>query len=333
VVPIQLSVLYELPARVDPLQPQFLLPAVAVLIMAGVLLSLSRRWPAGLAVWTYYAIILAPVSGIVHAGHQLAHDRYSYLSCLGWALLLGAAVGSFARARASGSIRPSITRLAAALVAAWILALAAQTWYQVQAWRDTDTLWRYALESDSQCALCHANLGLSFYRRKLFPLAKEKYELALRLRPDRVRWNASLGLVAQGMGDFDEAIRYFSLARIYYPNDPDIIVNMAIALIEKKRYAEAITELNRAHRINPKHVPTLVTLGAAFTETGQPDKAVALLVRARDLSNDEPVIYLNLTRAYLALGEPHAARREYERLQRLDGHLAQSLTSEIVLTR
>jgi len=48
-----------------------------------------RRWPAGLAVAIAYALTLAPVSGIAQAGPQLVADRYSYLSTLGLALLLG----------------------------------------------------------------------------------------------------------------------------------------------------------------------------------------------------------------------------------------------------
>ena len=42
------------------------------------------------------AFIYAPISGAIHSGEQLAADRYSYLSCLGWALLLGGAVGTVA---------------------------------------------------------------------------------------------------------------------------------------------------------------------------------------------------------------------------------------------
>jgi hypothetical protein len=85
VLPVALSPLYELPAVVNPLEPRFLLSGAAVLVISAALLALHRRWPAGLAVWVYYGIVLGPVSGIVHAGHQLTHDRYSYLSCLGWA--------------------------------------------------------------------------------------------------------------------------------------------------------------------------------------------------------------------------------------------------------
>ena len=120
-----------------------------------------RRWPAGLALWAYYWIVLGPVSGIVHAGYQLAHDRYSYLSCLGWALLVGAAVGSAVRSAA----RRGVAALAqGARSLPWRRSgsspSARSPWYQLQIWRDTETLWRYAVEADPAVLVCQSNLGV-----------------------------------------------------------------------------------------------------------------------------------------------------------------------------
>ncbi|PYN82553.1 MAG: hypothetical protein DMD97_00705, partial [Candidatus Rokuibacteriota bacterium] len=89
-VPLGLSPLYELPARVSFIDRQFLVPALGVTAITATLVALWRRWPAGLAVWAYYAIALGPVIGIVHSGHQLTNDRYSYLPGLGLALVVGA---------------------------------------------------------------------------------------------------------------------------------------------------------------------------------------------------------------------------------------------------
>src|SRR5207244_12787624 len=68
VLPTGLGPLYELPARVDPLDWRFLGPALAVAVITVALVALSRRWPAGLAVWVYYATALGPVIGIGHSG-------------------------------------------------------------------------------------------------------------------------------------------------------------------------------------------------------------------------------------------------------------------------
>lgn len=332
VLPVALSPLYELPAVVNPLEPRFLVSGVGVLVISAALLALHRRWPAGLAVWIYYGIVLGPVSGIVHAGHQLAHDRYSYLSCLGWALLAGGAVGSIARAAATGAVRPWLARAAAAMAAVWILALGTLTWSQIQIWRDSETLWRYAVATDPGCSICQSNLGSFFFRQKLFLLAKEKYELALALRPDHVRIHSSLGVLLQRMGDFEAGVYHLSIALARYPDSPDILNDMAVALLDQKRYSAAMPYLERANRINPKpnDVPTLVNRAVGLIGTGQPEKAVAPLLRAKELRPDEPMVRVNLTRAYQALGETDLARQEFEVLRKLDGPLARSLESKLL---
>ena len=325
VVPTALSPLHELPVEIRFGEPRFLLSGLAVIGMTALTLALRRRWPAGLAVWAYYALVLAPISGLVHAGHQLTHDRYSYLSCLGWALLGGAALGCAARATAEGTVRPLVGRAVAAVAAAWIVAVAALTWYQVQIWRDTETLWHYAVDAEPTCAICQNNLGLAYYKKGEYAFAKARYEQAIALRPDRMRSHGNLGLVLQSLGDYEGAMRHLDLAVKYYPSDPDILTNMGVTLINQRRYAEALPHLERAHRIDPDHVPGLVNLGVALIDTGRADQALPHLLRAWSLKPDEAVTSVNLVRAYRALGQTEAARAEYERLRRLDPRLADSL--------
>ena len=326
-LPLALSPLHELPAVVNPLEPRFLLSGLAVIVTSVALLALHRRWPAGLAVWVYYGIVLGPVTGIVHSGYQLTHDRYSYLSCLGWALLVGTAVGSVARGVATGVVRPRFARAGAAVAAAWILALGTLTWYQVQIWRDTETLWRYAAESDPRCSICQINLGYFFYRQGLFTLAKEKVELALALRPDRIRVHSNLGLVLQGLGDSEAAMHHLNIALARYPDDVSMLTNMAVGFIQQGRYAEAMPYLERANRIDPNYVPGIVNRGSALAQTGQLEAGLSYLLRARDLRPDEPQVRLNLVRAYLALARTDAARTEYDALVKLDPRLAQQFAA------
>jgi tetratricopeptide (TPR) repeat protein len=222
-------------------------------------------------------------------------------------------------------VRPWLTRLAAAVAAVWILALGMLTWHQVQIWRDTETLWRYAVEAEPGCSICQGGLGSAFFRLKLFPLAKEKYELALALRPDRVWVHSEIGLALQSMGDFEAAMNHHRIAVARYPKDPTLLVNMAIALLYQRRYAEAVPLLEHASRIDPNHVPTLVNLGVGLIGTGQPEKALTLLLRAVNLRPEEPMVHLNLARAYLTLGEYEAARKEYDALLKIDPERAHAL--------
>src|SRR5881628_1886321 len=186
IVPEGLGPLYELPARVNPLDWRFLGPAIAVTMITAALVTLRRRWPAGLTAWAWYAIALGPVIGLVHSGHQLTHDRYSYLPALGLALMFGGLAGVAAREAVAGRLRPILAGALGVAGVAWLAGLAVLTFNQVQIWHDTETLWRFALDAEPDCVICHSNLGIYFGNRGLYVPAREHIEVALKLRPDMV---------------------------------------------------------------------------------------------------------------------------------------------------
>jgi hypothetical protein len=157
--PVSLSPLYELPIHIDVLEWRFVGSALGLAAVTITLVALRRRFPGGLAAWAHSVIVLAPVSGFVHAGNQLAHDRYSYLSGLGFAVLLGGAVSWAILAGRRGRLRgwvPAAIGAAAALV---LLGWSAGTWRQSGAWHDSEALWRSAVASDPGCAICRNNLS------------------------------------------------------------------------------------------------------------------------------------------------------------------------------
>ena len=135
-----LGVMYELPARVDLRTPRFLVPFIAVVVITIALVVLRRRWPAGLAAWVYSAIVLLPVSGLVHSGNQLAADRYSYLSGFGFALLAGGGL-TWSMRRAQRSMRPWLLHAVVTTACLVLTALGAMAWAQTMTWRDSETLW------------------------------------------------------------------------------------------------------------------------------------------------------------------------------------------------
>jgi tetratricopeptide (TPR) repeat protein len=324
-VPLALSPLYELPAVVNPLELRFLVSSAMVVAISAAVFAVRRRWPAGLALWAYYWIVLGPVSGIVHAGFQLAHDRYSYLSCLGWALLVGAAMGRAGRSAVTGALRPAFRGAVAAVAAVWILALGTLTVHQLQIWRDTDTLWLYAVEADPRCAVCQNNVGAAMHSAGFPLLGKPRYELALTLRPDILRMHNGLGMVYHRLGDYDAALDHLRIAARRYPNDAAILTNMAIVLLSMKRYSETMPYLARATAIDPDSTAALTTLGVALMETGQPAQGITHLLHALTIDPNEPLLHFHLARAYLALEDYAAASRERAAVEKLDPRLAQAL--------
>jgi tetratricopeptide (TPR) repeat protein len=290
-MPLGLSPLYELPEHVSPLDPPFLASIIAVALLTGALGGLRRRWPAGLAIWITYTLMLLPVSGLFQTGHQLVADRYSYLSCLPWALLLGAAVCATLDAAASGRLRTPFPALVTGVVALWIGGLAASTWIQVQAWRDSETLWRYALDRDPACVRCYNQLG------------------------------AGLG----NRGDVAWAVHYFERGLELRPNDPGLRGNLGLAFLKTGRPADAIPHFIRALELKSTDVETRVHLGAALILVNRAAEATDQLRQAVGQSPNHARARLELGRAYLVRGHRAAAEEQAAILRRLDPRLADEL--------
>jgi hypothetical protein len=182
-LPFSLSPLYELPQTIEPLAPRFVVAMAATLGIIVLALARRRRWPAVLVAWLAYLCILAPVSGGLHNGRHLAADRNTYLACLPWALLFGAAVAAVVQARLMGTVSRPAFRVSSTVIGVWLIVLAVLASYQTTIWRDDETLWHHALAIDPGCFACHHNLGSALARNGLYTSSIEHFQHAVALRP------------------------------------------------------------------------------------------------------------------------------------------------------
>lgn len=326
VLPVGLTPLYELPYQVDLLAPRFAGSIAAVIVAGLALFAVRRRWPAGLAAFGYYAIAIAPVSGLLHAGHQLAHDRYSYLSCLGLALLVGALPATVLRLRRQGSIQPALARVTLAGIGLWLAVFGYVTAHQVQVWRDTETLWRYAVDSDDRCSLCHHNLGYHLLKAGVAPQQGVPHlERAVELRPDRGRMNVTLGLAYARTGDPERAMVHYERALEEQPGSVDVRVHQAIALLDLGRPDDAYARLRQAVMLSRRDPVVLTHLGNVLTILNRPEEALGHLQLAIKLAPDAPHPRIGLGRTLVALGRYDAALEQHAILRAMDPPIAKPL--------
>ena len=329
VAPLNLGPIYELPPRVNPLELPYLLSAAGGLAITAAVWLLRRRWPAGLAIWAFYLVMLAPVTGIVHTGNHLGADRNTYVPCMGFALLVGALAVTVVLAWRRGVLRAPIVAMALGVVAIWIGGLALTARVQSFVWHDSETLWRYAIEVDPGCAICHHNLGTSLGRRGAWAEAQALLERAIVLRPDASEFRGTYGILLIQMGRRPEGLAQLRYRLDHNPRDVNTRVNLGIALIEDGRPGEAIAEIGQALRVKPDSVTALNALGRALLANGRAEPARAAFERALTINAADPVAHLGLARAHLARGDRASAREQIPVLERLDPQLARMLEQEI----
>jgi len=318
VAPINLSIMYQLPERLDRAAWPFIAAWVCVLAVSAVCLALARRFPALLIVWAAYLVMLAPVSGLVQAGWQMTADRYSYLPCLGWAALAGA--GFFLAWRRVGGARGESTR-ARALVA-WtavclIAVLGVLTWRQVGVWHDTETLWTHAAAA-APSSLAHENLGEVYQDREQFDRAAAHFEQSVRMRPGYGPGHLHLGATRAQQGRPEEAMREYEEAARLMPDSAVPYYNMGLALVALRRPTEAITSYRQAVKIVPSYADAHNNLGLLLTDEGKLDEAVTHLREAVALRPESAGYHSNLGVALGRQGRAGEALQELGRAVDLD---------------
>jgi Flp pilus assembly protein TadD len=329
VAPLDLGPIYELPPRVNPLELPYLLSAAGALAITTAVWFPRRRWPAGLAVWAFYLVMLAPVAGFVHTGNHLGADRNTYVPGMAFALPVGALAMAIVGARRRDLLRAPVAAMALGVVAMWIGGLALAARAQSSVWHDSETLWRSAIEVEPDCAICHHNLGINLARRGDLAGAQALLDRAIMLRPDRSDFQGTYGPILIQMGRRAEGVAKLRYRLAREPRDVTARVNLAIALIEDGRPGEAIDEVEQALRVKPDSVPALTSLGRALLAEGRAEPAQAAFERALRINAVDPVAHLGLARAHLARGDRAAAREQIPVLDRLDPRLARMLEQEI----
>jgi Flp pilus assembly protein TadD len=331
-LPTDLSPLYELPVRVDPLAPEFVMATVATVLLSVTLVALAGRWPAGLAAYAWYAIMLAPVGGFVHAGFQLAHDRYSYLSCLGFAVLVGGGVAWLVGARASGRLRPPLFRASAAALGALLATLAALTWLQVQVWRDSESLWTHAMLVTPECSICHDNYGAAIVNRERKDprealVAIDHFLRALALKPDREKPYGGLGLALLQLNRPRDAEAALRRATAKFPTETGPLNNLGMALNQQGRFDEAIPFLRRAVALNERNVTARANLGGALAGLGRYDEAIREFQQAAEQQPFAPEPRIGLVLAYRDTGDVMEMRKHLTILRQLHPAAARDIVA------
>lgn len=267
-LPTGLLPLYKMPVHFNPLEWRYALSALAVLAVSAVLIASRRRRPALLAVWIFYLLSLAPVLGFVKASAQLVADRYSYLSCLGWALLAGG--GLAVRLRSASARHLPIYAGGCLLLLA---SLAGATWTQTQIWRDSESFWGYLVRADPEHRFAQNAMGNIRLAQGRSDEAIGYYRAAIAIDPDYGAAHNNLGNLLSNKGLHREAIEHYRLALQNSPRHATTHFNWGLSLMRLGQLDGAIGHFREELRIDASAPQPHIALGQALAAQGKKSEA------------------------------------------------------------
>ena len=368
--PVDLTVFYP-PVAAWPIGTV----VAAAVILAGITLLavvLVRHKPWLFVGWFWFLGTLMPVIGLVPAGEQSMADRYSYVPSIGILVMLIWSVCDLAKrwlcanAGAVSSAKPLRTRfIFGAGLAATAVLCAGLTRRQISYWKDTETLFRHAIEVTKNNYLAHNNVGTALdkkgrpaeaiqefhqalrdkpnypeaYNNLGVALGEEgqlqealnQYMEAVRLKPGYADPHNNAGTILEKLGKMDEAITQYKAALRLRPDYADAHNNLGAALGRKGRLDEAITEFQQVLKLQPKSADAHNNLGVALEAKGSLDAAIGEFMEAIRLQPDYARAHFNLGGALTQKGQFDAAIGEFQNALRLKPDYAAAQTNLAVV--
>lgn len=320
--PARLSVVYELALPVDPTRLRYVAAAAGVLVAGGLLAWRARKDVAPLVAAAAYAVLLAPLLGLIQCGPHEVADRYSYLPSIPLALLAG---GALHRAFATGSLR---VRLATATAGCGVLALlAVATARQTGVWKSSLTLWQTAAANEPASHFAHFNYGCALAKAGRRAAAAEEYRRAIECNPVAPEPHLNLGNVLRDEWRCDDALREFVAAVRLCP----ILVRgwLAIAALQSERGDRdgAIAASRKVLALEPDSLEAGHRVARLLFDDGRTAESIAEFDRLTRRHPESAVDHYDYGVALAAAGRWREAVREYEAALRLAPDLAVARTN------
>jgi protein O-mannosyl-transferase len=267
VLPVRLSPHYDFKLA-GPEHAAQTLMVVATLLALALLAYLAAKTVPQL--WVAYAWFLFPLLPSLNTRwmneDDFVHDRYTYMSMLGIALIAGLAFDQLKR-------RWPQTKLVPILAASLVLALGFASAIQSQYWANDLHLFSRAVEVAPNNEWAQLNLGAALSARgrdaEAAPHFARSYEL-------KRGWRAAdfAGFAYQHAGDLARAEHWFLLALENNPSLPDAWFALGQIRLREQRPAEAVAFFQKALALRPDADGYHYALGSALEQSGETSAAL-----------------------------------------------------------
>jgi protein O-mannosyl-transferase len=278
--PSGLAVFYP-PSHSNLLNSTTLICAFIFIVISAISIYIGRRRKYIAVGWLWYVGTLVPMIGLVQVGEQAMANRYMYLSMLGLLIIIAMAGKDII-----GKL-PQLKTIAAITAVTAILSLLILTQMQVRHWRNSITLFEYALSVTEDNAITENSYACALFNEDRLDEAERHFGNALRISPafdtaliHLVRIYLKEGRYNEAVSIYEELIkRNHKTAEIYY--------NLAMTLGIQGKYDDSIKYFNKSLELNPSDPDTHNKMGIILLAAGKTDEAIGHAKRACELTGNK----------------------------------------------
>jgi serine/threonine protein kinase/cytochrome c-type biogenesis protein CcmH/NrfG len=159
-------------------------------------------------------------------------------------------------------------------------------------------------------------------------LAAEKFEEAVRYKPDALDTYFQLGMSYRDLGLYARSTDAFKKALSLAPRDPAVYYQLGSVSIEQGNYRDAESYLQDGLKIQPDHALILIALGRLQMKINKTAKAISTLQQATKIEPGLAEGWYELGRAHMLAREWNMARGALENAHQINP-LAPEITNAI----
>lgn len=292
---------------------------LVILLVSALSFMQLRQRPYLIVGWLWFLVTLLPVLGFIQVGSQAYADRYTYVPLIGLFIML-----AWGCADLLEHVRiPRV--LVLALSGALLGTMTTLTAVQASSWRDTSSLFGYALTLDPNNEVAHACLGMAYGEEGNYPAAIKELAKAVVSSPNQPNYHLFLGTMLERNGQLDSALAGFKEAARLNPASVLADLRIAHLLVMQGKMAEALPYLDRGlsverWRISPNPdvlnnalQVSFVDHGIILREQGRIPEAIQRIQWALEMNASNTWASLQLGISLLEAGQDREARTHLDR--------------------
>ncbi len=219
---------------------QVLLASLFVIFLTVFVTMLMKRFPPLFSGWLWYAVSIAPVTGIIKISSFALADRYHYLPSIGISIMM--AWGFSYLLHDKGAQKKILLPAATAFLAI----LSMLTWQQCGYWKNTTNLSNHALRVTGNNFLAHYVLAYALFSEGKTEAAIHQLSEAIRLNSKYADAYKSRGLCYFQIGQYEKAVSDFDASIKLKPADALIYHIRGTANVKLGNDQSAIEDYNKA---------------------------------------------------------------------------------------